>query len=408
MIGAEGMAGRMAAAFIRSKLTPLFILASVALGLFAVIALPREEEPQIIVPMIDVFVEMPGATPADVQQRVTRPMEKLLWEIPGVEYLYSTSSPGLSMVIVRFEVGEDEEKALVRLNQKLAANMDRIPPGASPPLVKPRSIDDVPVLAITLWGERYDDHQLRLLAGQLGDAIKEVTDVSEVTLIGGRPREARVELDPARLASAGVDALMVKRALDGANVRFAASGETRADTTALLQAGARLQSADDIANVVVASPLGRPVLVRDVATVVDGDADPTTYVRFHSSDRGSHPAVTLAVAKRKGTNAIDVVHRVEARVASLSGTLIPSDVEVTLTRDYGETAAEKSNELLFHMALAVFSVSLLIWIALGRREAAVVLIAIPVTLALTLFTFYLYGYTLNRITLFALIFSIGI
>jgi multidrug efflux pump subunit AcrB len=408
MIGAEGMAGRMAAAFIRSKLTPLFIVASVALGLFAVIALPREEEPQIIVPMIDVFVEMPGATPADVEQRITRPMEKLLWEIPGVEYLYSTSSPGLSMVIVRFEVGEDEEKALVRLNQKLAANMDRIPPGASPPLVKPRSIDDVPVLAITLWGERYDDHQLRLLAGQLGDSIKEVADVSEVTLIGGRPREARVELDPARLASAGVDALMVKRAIEGANVRFDARGETRTDTTALLQAGARLRSADDIANVVVASPLGRPVLVRDVAKVVDGDADPTTYVRFHSSDRGSHPAVTLAVAKRKGTNAIDVVQRVGAKVASLRGGLIPSDVEVTLTRDYGETAAEKSNELLFHMALAVFSVSLLIWIALGRREAAVVLIAIPVTLALTLFTFYLYGYTLNRITLFALIFSIGI
>ena len=184
-----GAAGQLAAAFIESKLTPLFIVASLALGAMAVVGLPREEEPQIIVPMVDVFVGMPGASPAEVEQRVTRPVEQLLWEVPGVEYIYSTSSPGQSMVIVRFHVGQNEEDALVRLNQKLQANLDRIPPGASAPMVKPRSIDDVPILALTLWSTRYDDHTLRRLATQIDDAIKEVPDVSEVTILGGRPRQ---------------------------------------------------------------------------------------------------------------------------------------------------------------------------------------------------------------------------
>ncbi len=404
----RGMAGRMAAAFIDSKLTPLFIIASIALGLLAVIALPREEEPQIIVPMIDVFVEMPGASPAEVEQRVTRPMEKLLWEVPGVEYLYSTSSPGMSMAIVRFKVGEDEERALVRLNQKLNANLDRIPPGASMPLVKPRSIDDVPILAVTLWGAGYDDFTLRTLAAQVHDSVKEVPDVSEVTLLGGRRREVRVELDPARLAAYGLDPLMVHRALGGANVSMTTGGPVSANTALRVQAGDRLRSVEDVRHTVVSHQQGRAVQVQDLARVIDGDAEPTTYVTFHSREGGSHPAVTIAVAKRKGTNAIEVAHRVEQKLATLRGTLVPHDVNVTVTRNYGETAAEKSNELLYHMFIAVVSVSALIWLALGRREALVVLIAIPVTLALTLFLFYLYGYTLNRITLFALIFSIGI
>jgi multidrug efflux pump subunit AcrB len=404
----RGLAGRMAAAFIDSKLTPLVIVASIALGLMAVLALPREEEPQIIVPMIDVFVEVPGASPAQVEQRVTRPMEKLLWEIPGVEYLYSTSSPGLSMVIVRFKVGEDEERALVRLNQKLQGNLDRIPPGVSMPLVKLRSIDDVPILAITLWGDRYDDYALRTLAAQLHDAIKEVPDVSEVTLLGGRRREVRVEMDPARLSAYGADPLMVKQALAAVNVSQTTSGPVRGDAALRVQAGDRLRTVDDVRNVALMSRAGRLVLLRDVASVVDGDAEPKDYVFFHSRDAGMRPAVTVSVAKRKGTNAIAVTHRVEEKLATLRGTLVPGDVNLTVTRNYGETAAEKSNELLWHMFLAVVSVSLLIWVVLGRREAAVVLVAIPVTLALTLFMFYLYGYTLNRITLFALIFSIGI
>jgi multidrug efflux pump subunit AcrB len=398
----------MAAAFIDSKLTPLFILASVALGALAVLALPREEEPQIVVPMVDVFAEMPGATPSDVEQRVTRPLEQLLWEVPGVEYVYSTSSPGQSLVVVRFTVDEPQEAALVRLNQKLAAHADRIPPGVIGPIVKPRSIDDVPILAVAVWSARYADDQLRSLAVQLRDAIAEVNDVSEVTIIGGRPREVRVDIDPARLAACDLDPLSVQQAIARTNVRATAAGPVAGGAVIGLEAGNRLRSADDLRNTVVASRNGRPVLLRDVAAVVDGVAEPASYVTFLSKWSGAQPAVTIAVAKRKGTNATDVSRRVAEKLDTLKGSLVPSDVHITITRDYGETAADKSNELLWHMLLSILSVSALIWLALGRREAAVVLIAIPVTLALTLFTFYLYGYTLNRITLFALIFSIGI
>src|SRR6187431_1070130 len=214
-----GAAGRMAEAFIHSKLTPLFIVASMALGAVAMMTLPREEEPQIVVPMVDVFVEMPGATPADIEQRVTRPLEQVLWEVPGVEYIYSTSSAGRSMVVVRFNVNELQEAALVRLNQKLAANADRIPPGVIGPLVKPRSIDDVPILAVTVWSARYADDQLRSLASQLREAIAEVNDVSEVTIIGGRPRQVRVEIDPARLSAYDLDPLSVQHAIARTNVR---------------------------------------------------------------------------------------------------------------------------------------------------------------------------------------------
>ena len=403
-----GVAGRLAAAFIHSRLTLLFILASLVLGALAIVALPREEEPQIIVPMVDVFAEMPGATPADVEQRITRPIEQMLWEVSGVEYVYSTSSPGQSMVVVRFKVNEPQEAALVRLNQKLAANADRIPPGVIGPLVKPRSIDDVPILVVTLWSARYADDQLRSLAVQLRDAIAEVNDVSEVTIIGGRPRQVRVDIDPARLSAYDVDPLSVQKAIARSNVRGNASGPVAGGMTTGLEAGSLLRTADELRNTVVTSARGRSVFVRDVANVVDGDAEPTSYVAFQSKASGAQPAVTIAVAKRTGTNATDVAHRVVEKLDTLKGSLVPSDVHLTITRDYGETAADKSDELLWHMLLAVLSVSALIWLTLGRREAAVVLIAIPVTLALTLFMFYLYGYTLNRVTLFALIFSVGI
>src|SRR6188474_1268489 len=213
MTDGSGLAGRLATAFINSRLTPLLIAASLALGLFSVIALPREEEPQIVVPMIDVFVQIPGAAPAEVEQRIARPLEKLLWEVPGVEYLYSTSSTGQALVIVRFYVGENEEAALVRLNQKIAANMDVIPPGALAPLVKPRSIDDVAVMALTLSGDGWDDARLRRVAAQLRDSLKEIPDVSEIALIGGRSRQLLVTLDPGRLSSRGIDPLAVRDAL---------------------------------------------------------------------------------------------------------------------------------------------------------------------------------------------------
>jgi multidrug efflux pump subunit AcrB len=407
-MGLPGFAGRLAASFIRSKLTPLLIGGSIALGAFAIAALPREEEPQIVVPMVDVFVALPGASPAEVEQRVTRPLENLLWEVPGVEYLYSTSSPGQSMVIVRFLVGEDEERALVRLNQKLQANADRIPVGASPPIVKSRSIDDVPIAAVTLWGQGYEDDVLRRLAVQLRESLAEVPDVSEVTVLGGRPREIAVQLDPARLAAAAVDPVQLSRTLEAANVRATGAGPLSAGEIARLEAGRSLDTLGVLRDVVVGTQNQRSIRLSDIARVTDADAPPTSYVRFHSRDAGSHPAVTLALAKRKGANAITVAHQIEAKLATVRPALLPGDLNVTITRNYGETAAEKSNELLYHMMLAVVSVSILIALALGLKEALVVLIAIPVTLALTLFAFWAYGYTLNRITLFALIFSIGI
>jgi len=403
-----GVAGRLAAGFLYSKLTPLLLLGSLALGLYAVLVLPREEEPQIVVPMVDVSMQWPGASARDVEQRLTRPIEKVLWEVPGVEYLYSTSSPGTALLIVRFMVGEDEDRALVRLNQKLEANRALLPAGVATPLVQMRSIDDVPVVALTMWSQRDDDFQLRLLAGQVREALAEVPDVSEVAIVGGRTRQVAVTIDAARLSAAEVDAMQVARALEAAGARQVSTGVVVNGQMPVLQSGNRLGDADAVGNVVVSSARGRTILVRDVAEVADADAEPDAYVRHHAAATGTHQAVTISIAKKKGANAITVAENVEARVRALEGTLIPSDVTVAVTRNYGETAAEKSNELLYHMFLAVASVTALIGLALGLREAGVVLTAIPVTLALTLFAFALYGYTLNRITLFALIFSIGI
>ncbi len=402
-----GLAGRIAQYWINSKLTPLFIVASILIGAFSVIMLPREEEPQIIVPMIDIFVGYPGASAKEVEERVTKPMEKLLWEIPGVEYIYSTSSPGMAMAIVRFKVGEDEEKSIVKLNQKMYANFDMIPPGVSQPLIKPRSIDDVPILALTLHSKRYNDTELRRVAAQVHDAIKQVNDVSAVELLGGQRRELRVTLDAGRLAAYNLSPLQVMGALQGANHRLPAGRIAANNREFVMEAGGFLRDANDARNVVVAAHSGRPVYLRDVAEIIDGGAEPTQYVQFAAGKR-FEPAVTIAVSKRKSTNAITVAEHVLHKVDGLKGNLIPADVDVTITRHYGETAAEKSNELLFHMGIAVVSVSLLIALVLGFRESLIVFTAIPVTLALTLTVFYLYGYTLNRITLFALIFSIGI
>ena len=411
-----GISGRVAGAFVQSKLTPIAIIASVLLGLFAVWMLPREEEPQIKVPIVDVFVGMPGAEPAEVENRVTRPLEKLLWEIPDVEYLYSTSSPGSALVIVRFKVGTDIEAALVRLNQKLQGNADRIPSGVSPPLAKARAIDDVPILALTLHSARLDHLALRRLAAQVDDTIKSVPQVAETTVIGGTRRAVRVQLDPAALASRQLDPVQLIAALRGANRKLQAGSRPFANTEVLLETGTFLRDAADVGNVVVGVHENRPVLLSDVAAINDTAEEPSTYVLHGAGAGGGTPgsttfeqaAVTVSVAKRPGANAIDVVNAVLAKVEGLKGTLIPADVGVAITRDYGHTAAEKSNELLLHMGIAVFGVAILILLFLGWRESLVVMLAIPSTLALTLFIFYLYGYTLNRITLFALIFSIGI
>ncbi|HEV2224005.1 MAG TPA: efflux RND transporter permease subunit [Candidatus Acidoferrales bacterium] len=410
------LAGRVAHVFIQSKLTPLIIVASLLLGFFSILKTPREEEPQIVVPMLDIFVQMPGASAEEVTQRATVPMEKLLREIPGVEYIYSISHPGLSMVIVRFYVGTKEEDAIVKTYNKLYSNFDRIPQGVSQPIIKVRSIDDVPILALTLWGKDYDAFQLRRIADELEHALKQLDDVSETAIIGGQSRNLRVVLDTQRLAAYGLTPGSVVTQLGTANARSQAGSFARDNQEFQVEAGNFFTRPEELQQVVVGVHAGRPVYLRDVAEkIVDGPAEPTDYVLFASAKgtTGSvanpeYPAVTITVAKRKGANATIIAENVLRKVDSLRGVTLPNNLNVTVTRNYGETAKDKSNELLEHLLIATLSVTLLIGLALGWRESGVVLLAIPVTLALTLAIFYLYGYTLNRVTLFALIFSIGI
>jgi len=409
------LAGGLAAQFINSKLTPLFILFSLLLGGFAILRTPREEEPQIVVPVLDVFVQMPGATAAEVEQRASIPMERLLREVPGVEYVYSISRPGTAMLVVRFYVGTKEEDAILQTYNKLYSNFDRIPPGVSQPLIKVRSIDDVPIFAVTLWGKNYDGYQLRQIAGELDNQFKQIDDVSETKIIGGLPRQVRVTLDTGKLAAYGMTAGVVVDQLKQANVRGDAGSFSRGNQEFVVEAGRFLGTATDLNQIVVGVYLGKPVYLRDVAaSITDGPSEPQDYVLYANGAgatvgaSGNYPAVTITLAKRKGTNATEISVTAEKKIESLRGYLLPSDLNVTLTRNYGETAKDKSDELLKHLFIATLSVTLLIALALGWRESGVVLIAIPVTLALTLFIFYLLGYTLNRVTLFALIFSIGI
>ncbi len=414
---ALGLAGRLAHAFLNSKLTPLFIAASLALGVFAVLVIPREEEPQILVPMLDISTAMPGASPQEVEQRVTLPIETLIHQISGVEYVYSTSMPGQSLVIARFQVGTHQEDALVKVYDKLYANLDKMPPGATRPLVKARSIDDVPILAFTFWGEHYDGAQLRAIAAEVQHSAQQVTDVSEVTLIGGLPRTLSIRLDAAKLTAYGLSPTAVVERLQAANASLQAGSFDENNRDIRVDVGNLFTRREDAEQVVVGVSHGAPVLLGDVAaSIADGPAEPTNYVLYgttalsvaHGAAPQQYPAVTLTVAKRKGTNATDIANAVLARVHAMQGTAIPADLHITTTRNYGDTAKAKSDELLEHLLLATLSVTFLVALFLGWRESGVVLLAIPVTLALTLATFYLLGYTINRVTLFALIFSIGI
>jgi multidrug efflux pump subunit AcrB len=412
-----GLAGRLAHAFLNSKLTPLFIAASLALGVFAVAIIPREEEPQILVPMLDITTAMPGASPAEIEQRVTLPIETLVHQISGVEYVYSTSSPGQSLVIVRFLVGTQQEDALIKVYSKLYSNFDRMPPGVSQPIIKARSIDDVPILSLTLWGEHYNGYQLRATADEVQHNIQQVSDVSETTIIGGLPRTMRVVLSTTKLNAYGLSPMAIVGHLEAANASVQAGSFAENNQEIQVDAGNLFTRREDLESVVVAVDHGHPVYLRDVADqIIDGPADPTNYVSFGTTNAsaashqapGQYPAVTITVAKRRGTNATDIANAVLKRVHEMQGVQVPNDVTVTTTRNYGETAKAKSDELLEHLLLATLSVALLIALFLGWRESGVVLLAIPVTLALTMSVFYFLGYTINRVTLFALIFSIGI
>jgi len=407
-----GLSGAIAQRALHSKLTPLLVGASLAVGVGGLLTTPREEEPQIRVPMIDIAVGFPGAAPREVERRVVEPLERAIWEVPGVEYVYSAAQTDGALITARFEVGTDPEAALTRLWGKLLANADRAPPGATPPLVTLHGINEVPILTLTLSGgaDAGDGYLLRQQAAELANELKRIPDVAETWIVGGAPREVAVTLDPAALAARGLSAAVVYHALGVANAEVP-GGTLLADGRAVpVRVGHVLDRVEEVATVVVGVADGRPILLRDVAQVADGPAEPSSYVGFLSGGGGAEfePAVTIAVAKREGKNAATIAHRVMERVEQLRGRLIAEDVRLTVTRDYGETATEKSRELLLHILIATLGVVVLVWWTLGWREAVVVLVAVPVTLALTLFVYRLYGYTLNRITLFALVFAIGI
>jgi multidrug efflux pump subunit AcrB len=402
-----GASGRLAKAFLESKLTPLLVVASLLLGAFSILITPREEEPQIKVPMIDVLVGMPGASPEEVERRVVSPVEKALYEIPNVEYVYSISQPSGGMVIVRFLVGTDPDQAVVRVQAKLGELAPSLPPGALPPAVAPRSIDDVPVAAWTLWSNDVSPVALRQVADELKSRLTRHPQVAQVTVLGGQRRVVRVTFDRDRLAAYNLSLVQAFQALSGLNWRLPAGSFSTGNTETLVEVGSLFRRAEDVGSAVVGAFSGKPVYLRDVASVADGPEEASQYAWMLTQGVDA-PAVTIAVAKKPGTNAVELVRDLDARFASLKGPVIPSNVHVTKTRDYGHTANEKSSELIFHVGLATLSVVLLMALFLGRREAVVVLVAVPATLALTLFSSYLFGYTLNRVTLFALIFAIGI
>jgi multidrug efflux pump subunit AcrB len=410
-----GLAGRIAHAFLDSKLTPLLITASLALGALALLATPREEEPQIRVPMIDVAVAYPGAGVQEVERRVLDPIEKAMWGLAGVEHVYGTARPGFALVTVRFRVNEANEESLVKVYERLSSARASLPSHAQPPTVTLHSIDDVPFLALTLWTDGGRAETLRPLGVELAREIAELPDTMKAETIGGEPRVVRVEPDPDRMAAAGVTWTGLVQALSSAAGLQDAATAVRGNAELRIEAGPLFRSAADVGIAVVAVRSGRPVYVRDVARVLDGPDEPTRAVFFspgaaagpEATGRES-PAVTVAVAKRPGANATTLAEAVLAKVAALRPRLLPADVHVDVTRNYGETAREKSNELVEHLLLATLSVVALISLAMGWRSGLVVTVAVPVTLALTLFIYFLAGYTLNRVTLFALIFSIGI
>ena len=417
------------AEFIHSKITPLLILIATLIGLITIAHLPREEEPQINVTIIDVRVDI-AATPApEVGQRVCRPLESLLKELPGVEYVYTTAMENQCLVSLRFFVGYSPLQAITEARTQIDENLDWLPAGASAPLLTMRNIDDVPVLTLTLWSDRYDAYLLRRLAVQLREELKGVKDVAETKVIGGQPREVRVLPERAALHANNVMLSDIVFALRQGNQSVTAGGMRVADSEVKIDGVATHRSADDVADtqvknydMTIIAALKRPLRLGDIATIEDGPGEPDNFVHFSfgagalnepGADETIRPgsfrnAVTISVAKLPGTSAIDVVDRVMHRVEMEKGRLIPASVKVEVTRNYGFTATSKSNELLLHMGIAVFSVTLLIWFFLGWRASMVVAIAIPVTLAITLSGFYFLDYTLNRITLFALIFSIGI
>ncbi|SDX49617.1 efflux RND transporter permease subunit [Aequorivita viscosa] len=412
----DGLAGKIAKLFISSKLTVLLMIVFMVVGVWASFLIPREEEPQIDVAMADIFVGYPGANPTEVESRVVKPLEKLTSNIPGVEYVYSTSFNEGAMVSVQFFVGEDIERSFVKLYNEMNKNMDQMPPGVTMPLVKPRAIDDVPMLGLTLWSETYDDFQLKQIADELTQEIEKVEEVSTTNKIGGRNRQLRVVLDKDKLAASGLDFLGVAEMIKANHQQLNSGSFDKNDTEFLVTTGNFLKSLADVENLVVGVQQNQPIYLKQVANILDGPELPQNYVSFGfggatdnvSKYPAEYPAVTISVAKRKGADAMKIADVILDKVDHLRSNLIPDDVHVEVTRNYGETASQKVSELLMHLLGAIFAVTLIVMLAMGWRGGLVVFLSVPITFALTLLSYYLLDYTLNRITLFALVFVTGI
>ena len=424
-----GFAGQLAAKFQNNALTPLLAIVALLMGLFAVLVTPREEEPQINVTMANVLIPFPGASSADVQSKVAMPAEQVLGQIAGIEHTYSVSRPGMAVLTVQFKVGVPRTEALVRLYDVLNANQNWLPRdlGTLAPIVKPKGIDDVPVLAITLWGKDAPSAlELESLARSLEIDLKQVKGTREVQTIGGPGRAVQVNLNPTRMRERGLDMLSIRAALAGANAGtpsgFVMNPNSMSGQRISIETGYFFESAKDVANVVVGVHAGKPIYLKEVAQIEEGAQQAQQYVSYIpglGNDKASgsnnaelsgkmYPAVTITVTKKPGENAVDVARAVRARIEQMRNTVLPQGIEATITRDYGETAAEKANKLIQKLAFATASVILLVGLALGKREAVIVGGAVILTLAATLFASWAWGFTLNRVSLFALIFSIGI
>ena len=413
----KGLSGNIAKAFLQSKLTILLMMAFLLIGGYSTFLMPREEEPQIQVPMADIFIGYPGASPKEVETKVAAPMEKIISNIKGVEYVYSTSMKGQVMLIVQFYVGEDVERSLVKLYTELMKHMDVMPQGVTMPLIKTRAIDDVPVMALTLWGENYDDYRLKQIGQELSNEIKKVPDVAEVNITGGRNREVKVVLDKSLMALNGIDFLSISKAIQAGNTQMDAGTLVKNDSAFSIQTGDFLNTAEEVAKLVVGMKAGQPLYLKQVAKVEEAPSTPSQYVFYgygkadtagYKKYAAAYPAVTLSIGKKKGADAMKLATQILGKTDHLKKDLIPSDVQVSETRNYGDSASHKVSELLFHLFISIVVVTIFVMLAMGWRGGLVVFLSVPVTFALTLFSYYMMNYTLNRITLFALVFITGI
>mgnify|MGYP002795028027 CR=1 FL=1 len=412
----EGISGKIASLFIDSKLTILLMIALMSIGIYSSFLIPREEEPQIIVPMADVMVGYPGANPTEVENRVVKPLEKVISNIKGVEHVHSMAMNGQAIIIVQFYVGEDVERSYVKLYDELEKHKNIFPPGVMEPMVKTRSIDDVPMLGLTLWSKTMNDFQLRQIAEEVTSEIEKIEDVAVTKEIGGSKRVLKVILDRDKMAENGLDALGIMKMIQANNSKSQSGSFVKNDQEYLITTGQFLRTEEDVENLVVGVNDKMPVYLKQVASIQDGPSTTKSYVSFgygkvneqFNDAQSEYPAVTISVAKIKGADAMKIADKILEKVERLKQNLIPNDVHVEVTRNYGETASDKVGELLMHLGIAILAVTFLVMLVMGWRGGLVVFFSVPLTFALTLFSYYMLDYTLNRITLFALVFVVGI